>query len=92
MHVKWCKYVLGVHSKSTDIAVLAELGRYPLILEILLNQIKFRIRMTDCNSNSLLYDCYNTDDTMMQEGKSCWLKNIETILEKIGMNELFTKT
>ena len=28
---------------------------------------------------------------MMQEGKSCWLKNIKTILEKIGMNELLPK-
>ena len=34
---------------------------------------------------------YKTNDTMMQEGKSCWLKNIKTILEKIGMNELFPK-
>ena len=91
MHVKWCKYLLGVHSKSTNIAVLAELGRYPLILEVILNQIKFWIRMTGCNANSLLYDCYKTNDTMMQEGKSCWLKNIKTILEKIGMNELLRK-
>ena len=93
MHVKWCKYLLGVHSKSTNTAVLAELGRYPLILEVILNQIKFWIRMTGCkcNANSLLYDCYKTNDTMMQEGKSCWLKNIKTIPEKIGMNELLPK-
>ena len=62
MHVKWCKYLLGVHSKSTNIAVLAELGRYPLILEVILNQIKLWIRMTGCNANSLLYDCYKTNE------------------------------
>ena len=28
---------------------------------------------------------------MMHEGKSCWLKNIKTIVEKICMNELLPK-
>jgi hypothetical protein len=29
MHLRWCKYNIGVNGKSTNIAVLAELGRHP---------------------------------------------------------------
>lgn len=31
IHLKFCKYLLGVHSKSTNFLVLSELGRFPLI-------------------------------------------------------------
>ena len=27
-HLKFCKQILGVHSKSTNVAVYAELGRF----------------------------------------------------------------
>ena len=30
-HLKFCKRILGVHSKSTNVAIYAELGRLPLI-------------------------------------------------------------
>ena len=35
LHMKWAKYVLGVNCKSTNIAVSAELGCYPLMIEII---------------------------------------------------------
>ncbi len=35
MHMKWAKYILGVNNKSTNIALTAELGRYPLIIDII---------------------------------------------------------
>lgn len=31
IHLKFCKYLIGVHSKSTNFLVLSELGRFPLI-------------------------------------------------------------
>ena len=30
LHIKFCKRVLGVHQKSTNFAVLSELGRFPI--------------------------------------------------------------
>ena len=33
LHLKFCKRVLGVHSKSTNIAVFGELGRTPLVIK-----------------------------------------------------------
>ena len=32
LHLKCCKLALGVHSKSSNLAVYAELGRYPLFM------------------------------------------------------------
>ena len=33
-HVKFCKRILGVHAKATNITVNGELGKTPLIIQI----------------------------------------------------------
>lgn len=40
IHVKFCKYILCVHRKSTNFAVLSELGRFPLYYDIVILLIK----------------------------------------------------
>jgi hypothetical protein len=41
IHTKLCKYLLEVGRRSTNSAVLGELGRFPLILEAFLNVVKY---------------------------------------------------
>jgi hypothetical protein len=43
LHVKFCKYVLEVSRRSTNIAIAGELGRYPLFLEVILNMRNYFI-------------------------------------------------
>jgi hypothetical protein len=35
LHQKFCKYILGVHKKSTNFAVLSELGKFPLHFNVI---------------------------------------------------------
>lgn len=51
LHIKFCKRILGVHSKSTNLAVIAELGRYPMIIQISTQVIKYWLRI-----NSSIYE------------------------------------
>ena len=41
LHIEFLKFSLGVHKKSTNEAVMGELGRYPLYINILLTAFKF---------------------------------------------------
>jgi hypothetical protein len=34
VHIKFCKFSLGVGKRTTNIAVLGELGRYPFLLQV----------------------------------------------------------
>ena len=45
IHLKFCKRILGVHSKSTNLAVYAELGRMPLSIQICTRIAKFWLRI-----------------------------------------------
>ena len=39
--VKFCKYILGVHRRSVNKAVMSELGVYPLHIDAKLNIVSF---------------------------------------------------
>ena len=45
LNLHFCKYILGVSSKSTNIAVMAEVGRYPIGISVIIQMIKFYIRI-----------------------------------------------
>ena len=47
LHLKFCKRILGVHSKSTNSAVHAELGRVPMIVQISSLIVKYWLRITN---------------------------------------------
>ena len=47
LHLKFCKRVLGVHSKASNAAVYAELGRTPLIVQVSTLVIKYWLRITN---------------------------------------------
>jgi exonuclease III len=79
LHTKWAKYILGINSKSTNIAVTAELGRFPLVLEIIVNAVKYWFRMKNAKQNTILYDCYLANIEMARNGSECWLGTIEKI-------------
>ena len=34
LHINFCKYILGVHKRSSNFAAFSELGRYPLQINI----------------------------------------------------------
>jgi hypothetical protein len=41
VQIKFCKFSLGVGKRTTNIVVLGELGRYPLLLEVILNIFRY---------------------------------------------------
>jgi hypothetical protein len=44
-HVKILKYILGVNRKTTNIAVMSELGRYPIYFSVILAMLKYCHRL-----------------------------------------------
>ena len=90
LHTSWCKYTLQVHEKSPNIAVLAELGRYPTSINIMINMIKYWIRLNKLTeSNHLLKLSYQTNLEMLRLGKPCWLNSIYKILHELGLDYIW---
>ena len=72
--------ILSVHSKASRLAVLGELGRYPLLIPILSRclsyKLSFQNRMTPTN---LLGQVWMEMTEMTRRGQDCWLYRVNKI-------------
>ena len=54
LNLKLCKYLLGVHRKSTNAAVRGEIGRYPLLISMLNLAARYHERIQSLEHSSLV--------------------------------------
>jgi len=79
-HIKYCKYVLQVQRRAANPTVMAELRRYPILLEVFLNMITFWVRLTKEN-NSLLHNAFEESKTLHNKGIDCCYSCINSIFK-----------
>ena len=92
IHIKFCKTILGVKSQTPNMAVLGELGRYPLSLICKERALKFWIKVKR-NPESLINKVYL--DQCQIEGlpnnrtNILWANKIKSILNNLGYSYIF---
>jgi hypothetical protein len=90
LHMKFCKIILGVHSKSSNLAVYSELGRYPLFIDQIIMNLKYIKYIQDETNNGLLKKVYAS---LMNEQKlfnNCSLLKMKYQLNNLTSN-IFTR-
>ena len=70
LHLKFCKVILGVHSRASNLAVYSELGRYPLFIYQITPSMKYINYIESDTGNRLLKNFYAnlTQDEKLQNG------------------------
>lgn len=84
LHVKFGKYSLQVRRRSTNLAVMGELGRYPLSLEVILNMTKFWVRLSEQN-NSLIKEAFEESKILSKKCKDNWLGSIYSLFKYLNL-------
>ena len=84
LHIHFCKYILGVHKRSSNFAVFSELGRYPLQINILLSTLSYWHRHENTNTE-LLSDAFACSQTLHKNGFHSWFSSINNILSMLGI-------
>jgi hypothetical protein len=77
LHTKFCKFILGVHKKTTNFAVLSELGRFPLYYDIIKSILHYWNRLEYIEKFPLLQNAY-------EQSKQRILQNFPTISQLKG--------
>ena len=88
LHVNFCKYVLGVHRKASNVAVFGELGREPLCYNILITIMKFWVRLLQSPSDSLLGMAYKESMELADQGLKSWVYDLREILKYFKLDDL----
>ena len=84
LHLKFCKYILGVHSKATNTAVLSELGRFPMHFNIIKAMLKYFYRLESSRESfPLLHDAFIESRTLSEANKPSWYASVKVLLNKI---------
>ena len=54
--IKFAKFILGVNQKSTNFAIISELGELPFYLDIIKSMLKYWRRLENVDQNSLSFE------------------------------------
>ena len=79
VQIKYAKYMLGVHKSATNIAVLAELGLYPLLIAALKSSVIYWIHLLNSKCNSLIFQAYR-ENLKLNESLCNKLKQLFSII------------
>ena len=82
LHLKFIKEILGIHSKATNVACLAELNRFPLKDKIKLLSLKFWDHISN-STNTLVNKIYKNLPT-----NNRWVTTIKEWTQKLGFGYL----
>ena len=86
MHTKLCKILLQVNQSSSNIASRAELGRYPIAINILANIIIYRLRLENLDQNSITKNAFEDDKALHLRDTLSWYTCSEEILKLCNIN------
>ena len=81
IHLKFCKLILGVHKRTTNIAVLSELGRFPLYFNIIKGMLSYWYSLDNLGKEfPLLKEAYNETKLLYLSKKPSWYGSINIIV------------
>ena len=90
LHLKFCKMVLRVQKQTSNIGTRAEIGRFPIILDIYIAMIKYWIRLKDLPQERIVIDALKDNEIMQEKGLYSWTNMIKYILEMSGYSDVWS--
>ena len=81
--MKFCKFSLGVGKRSSNLAVIGELGRYPLFIEIIIFMFSYLTRISN-SKDILLSEALSVSKLLSDQNKKSWY-NILSLKIQFGI-------
>jgi hypothetical protein len=82
--LRFCKYLLGLNKKTSNVATRGELGASPICIDIIINSINFWKHLYE-NENQLLVSARSVSEQLNKEGKTSWHTNMLNLSHNLGL-------
>jgi hypothetical protein len=93
LHLKFCKYILGVNIKACNLAVYSELGRYPLFIDATIHTLKYHNYILYKSKKKLLKYFYSNFSIGNRDNKlTQYTTDAFTITADGNTNRLYPKS
>jgi hypothetical protein len=81
-----CRMLLSIHRRSSRLACLGELGRFPMLVKALVLSIKYHWNIHyKSDKNSIVYEAYKEMSTNGTENHGSWLTRVEAVKSLFGI-------
>ena len=87
---KQCKYILGVRKHTSNVAARAELGRFPLYINVITLSIKFWIQILK-SPDKLSYRAYKEECYLDLKGEKNWVTFVKSTLKRCNLLHYWEK-
>ena len=93
VHLRFCKSYLGVNKKATNDACRAELGRFPMKLNIDQKTLNYILHLKEQPETTIVHQAFKISKQLHSKNKNCFYTNATNLLGQHNMTieELRTK-
>ena len=85
LHIKFMKVVLGVNSKTCNLAVRSELGRLPLHIKIFSSVLKYWARLDELSDNPIMMNALESNMELFASKKFSWISPVNKLLDVLDL-------
>ena len=89
---KFCKLVLGINKRASNLASRCETGRNPILLFVLSLMFNFYERCKQSAPDRLLHSAFCVDQGLYSDGSKSWYNTLSKIFKKMDLTENETKS
>ena len=86
--MKFCKLLLGVRKQTVNVAVLGELGRFPLSILARERCLKYWCKIIR-NNNNTVHSVYQEQCDSMLNKENSWVFKVKQAIEHLGLGNLW---
>ena len=88
-HLKVCKEILMIKKTSPNYSTLAELGRFPVRLNIVKQTYKYFNRLISMDQERLLFKLFYDELNIYKESATSWITKFVSLLNKTGYSYIW---
>ena len=82
------RILLSVHRKASRLAVLGDLGRYPMAVRAMAQALNYRLCLARKPASSLVGLAMAEMEEMVEQGKDCWLARVGKMADLLTLPRL----
>ena len=87
VHLRFCKYYLGVNNKTMNIPCWAELARFPMKLVIDRLILKYFNHLLSLPGNTVASQAFLISKSLHERNRACYITNLHKILDMYNMSD-----
>ena len=90
LHLRSCKHILQVSKHASNMGTRAELGRFPLMFNVICSVVKYRIRLESFGEDDLLYHALNSQQNLSRNsyGTTTYATFTSKLLSSLGLYDI----